>query len=61
MCSEDCAGCEICCLDDGQEVCYCDGRASILHTCPFAEEINNDSESLCNCCDDCTHECAQNI
>jgi hypothetical protein len=31
------------------------------HTCPFAEEINDDSETLCNCCDDCTHECGMSI
>jgi hypothetical protein len=31
------------------------------HTCPFAEEINDDGETLCRCCDDCTHECAMDI
>lgn len=31
------------------------------HTCPFAEEIGNDSETLCDCCDDCTNECAMDI
>jgi hypothetical protein len=31
------------------------------HTCPYAEEINNDSESLCDCCDICTHECCMDI
>jgi hypothetical protein len=31
------------------------------HTCPFSEEINNDSESLCNCCSDCRRECAEDI
>jgi hypothetical protein len=63
MCGEDCCGCEICCSDyhyDDEQICDC-GNASSLHTCPFAEEINNDSESLCNCCNDCTHECAQDI
>lgn len=32
-----------------------------LHTCPFAEEIHNDSEKMCNCCERCTHECAMDI
>lgn len=36
-------------------------NANELHTCPFKEEINNDSETLCECCDDCTHECAMDI
>jgi hypothetical protein len=38
----------------------CDENTT-LHTCPYAEDIRNDSESLCNCCDDCTYECAQDI
>jgi hypothetical protein len=32
-----------------------------LHTCPFQEEINDDSESLCNCCGDCERECADDV
>lgn len=32
-----------------------------LHTCPFAEEIYDDSETLCNCCKDCEHECKMDI
>ncbi len=35
--------------------------ASEEHTCPYAEEINNDSESLCDCCDACRHECCMDI
>lgn len=35
--------------------------ASDDHTCPCAEEINDDHESLCDCCDDCTHECGMDI
>ena len=31
------------------------------HTCPYAEEIGGDSESMCNCCDDCTYQCAMDI
>ncbi len=31
------------------------------HTCPFAEDVNGDFDSLCDCCDDCTHECAMDI
>jgi hypothetical protein len=32
-----------------------------LHPCPFAEEINNVFEDVCNCCKSCTHECAMDI
>jgi hypothetical protein len=39
----------------------CGKAATEDHTCPYAEDINNDSESLCNCCDDCANECAMDI
>ncbi len=45
----------------------CCGRASCTnpateeHTCPYAEDINNDSTTLCTCCADCQHECAMDI
>lgn len=39
----------------------CKNPSAEDHTCPFSEEINGDSETLCNCCDDCTHECAMDI
>jgi len=31
------------------------------HICPFKEDINDDSETLCTCCADCQHECAMDI
>jgi hypothetical protein len=31
------------------------------HTCPYADEINDDSETLCRCCAECTQECAWDI
>jgi len=34
--------------------------AENLHPCPFKQEIHDDDE-LCNCCDDCMHECAMDI
>ena len=37
------------------------GTAIEDHTCPYAEEINEDHESLCDCCEDCIRECAMNI
>lgn len=35
--------------------------AAELHTCPFAEDVNNDTETLCDCCEECTHECEMDI
>ena len=31
------------------------------HSCPFAEEINDDYRELCTCCPFCTQECAWEI
>ena len=30
------------------------------HTCPFAEEIHGRTD-LCNCCEECTYQCAMDI
>lgn len=31
------------------------------HVCPYYEEINKDSDSLCNCCSDCENKCRNDI
>lgn len=36
-------------------------KSKKLHTCPYHEDINNDSNTLCNCCDECQMECAMSI
>lgn len=43
--------CSVCEIDEAQD----------LHTCPAKMELLNDDETLCNCCPDCTKECANNI
>ena len=35
-----------------------DGEA---HPCPFAEEIDDDDEDRCNCCESCVADCADAI
>jgi hypothetical protein len=51
------------CADDygTDECCTCDKHHYDEHTCPFAEEINDDSETLCNCCPYCEYQCAMDI
>ena len=34
---------------------------SNLHTCPYAEEIHGDYESLCDCDEESTRQCAADI
>jgi hypothetical protein len=43
--------CQSCKVNEGEE----------LHTCPFAADVNDDSESQCNCCDSCCGNCADAI
>lgn len=47
---------------------YCGSRGGCknpgteeLHSCPYAEDIDDDHEKTCRCCADCTDECAQDI
>ena len=47
-------------LDDNT-VSDCGHYAGDEHTCPFREEMNDDTTTLCNCCPSCTHECAMGI
>lgn len=43
----------------------CDGcgqrPGTDMHTCPFAEDIHDDHNEICNCCSDCVHNCADDI
>ena len=32
-----------------------------LHTCPALEELAGDTETLCNCCEHCQQNCAEDI
>lgn len=40
---------------------HCDNPGEELHACPFAEEIHGVTDEVCNCCSDCTYECAMDI
>ena len=44
-----------------EEKCSCENDAQSLHTCPYAEDVNNDSVALCNCCAECIKECLNDI
>lgn len=44
------------------KMCRCGkNEAREPHTCPYAEEINDDSTTLCDCCEACSQECAWDI
>lgn len=46
---------------DEYNKCTCKTKQHEEHTCPFAEEIGNDYESMCTCCEYCTIQCALDI
>lgn len=43
--------CQNCMKNEGQE----------QGPCPYKVEIYGDEETLCNCCEDCQHECYMNV
>lgn len=45
-----------------KEVCTCDQSSNWdEHTCPYKVEINDDSETLCTCCEHCIGVCSDEI
>lgn len=35
--------------------------AQEMHPCPFSEEVHGDSETLCDCCEECEGSCADDV
>jgi len=50
-------------LSTEQQVCHkCKNMpAEPDHYCPFQAEINDDKETLCNCCEGCRQECCDDV
>ena len=48
--------------EEGSWLCpNCDGIGQEPHTCPYQEDVNEDSVSLCTCCDSCIEDCTADI
>lgn len=44
------------------DVCQsCKGEPKDWHPCPFSVDVDGDDETLCNCCDECEDNCADDI
>ena len=41
--------------------CTCDEIDWEYHSCPYAEDINDDSSDSCNCCPFCESNCSNDI
>ena len=45
-----------------KKMCKCgNNHKAALHSCPFAEDMHGDYTLTCNCCGDCSHQCAMDI
>lgn len=47
-----------------EELQYCackDNEDGDTHECPYAADVNNEPNSECNCCPECTQQCADDI
>lgn len=42
------------------EVCTCSDELE-EHACPFREDVDDDSETLCTCCALCESDCAASV
>lgn len=38
-----------------------EGAAQLMHLCPCLHELNDDTETLCNCCEECQNDCSEEI
>ena len=47
-------------MDDKCQTCN-NNNGQDEHTCPYAEDICDDWETTCNCCDECEQQCAEDI
>ncbi len=41
--------------------CKCGAPGSEEFNCPFDGDINNDPNSMCNCCSNCAQACCDDI
>ena len=41
--------------------CKCGQQGQEDHPCPYDEDVNNNPDSVCNCCNDCCNNCADDI
>lgn len=48
--------------NDVELLCKCGiNPATEPHPCPYQSDVNNDSDTLCTCCEDCQKQCADDI
>ncbi len=48
-------------MDNNKCSCCNNEDAEEYHICPYKYDINNDADTLCNCCDNCEYQCRMGI
>ena len=43
-----------------EDRCTCEDSYE-YHECPYDQDVNNNPDSSCNCCEHCTYQCAMDI
>lgn len=46
---------------EAEEKCRCGNPAAELHPCPSEEELHDNHEPICRCCDACVQRCCEEI
>lgn len=45
-----------------ENACKCGAAGEPEHTCPYDADVNNgDGDAECNCCKECTEDCAMDV
>ncbi len=50
-----------------EDKCTCGSGENDYHRCPYSDDIHNEYEldddevTMCNCCPECTYQCAMDI
>lgn len=44
-----------------EDQCTCETEEHEMHACPYAVEFGDCDDEHCNCCPDCTQQCAMDI
>lgn len=48
-------------VDYGHRESCGDKKGQAPHSCPWQQDVHDDDDYRCNCCDDCINECAMDI
>lgn len=45
----------------GQTTCSCGQPSDGPHKCPYQDDVHNNPDPYCDCCDDCEQNCVRDV